>query len=290
MQAINQVTKKRPGRPKRVLAPTLKDGVVDIPFDESSQVELEYNRPELLKRSFTLLKAANCDLLKLTFNETSVNISSIDHYDKTTIDIDIDCINIDRYYNRQPITLYVYTKCLEKVLRVIDKSYISMKWIIKQLDTRLYISYTTQLGVNELYMLNTLPEPDDIVERPIVQQHEISFTVPSKHLKKIVSDASTFTSILTFELTDGNLSYSFVSDDSTTIATNRFQNPKSIDLRCEIDVYRSSIAIEYIKSIASTIICEAITIRSGTNQPFILHSVVDLGVLTVTTSTKSIGQ
>jgi hypothetical protein len=187
------------------------------------------------------------------------------------------------------MTIHVSTRQLERVLKVVDKSYTSMQWIVKHGDDKLYINYNTSMNVDEHFQLSTLDQQLPLTDMPAVRP-QVCFKLPSKLFKKLISDASNFASIITFELSDGHLTYNYCSDDASTVSTNHMRDSDSINLHCDLTdgIYRASIALEYIKPISNTILCDNVAIKSASNQPFVIHSVIDPGVITVITLTETI--
>jgi hypothetical protein len=282
-------SKRAPGRPKRIPTSAPRDGVVDTPFDTSNQIELNYGSPECMKKAFVLLRATNCETLTIEFKPTMVNLSSIDHYGKSRINIELNCTNIDRYYCGEITTIHVSSRCLEKIVKVVDKSYTSMQWVVKPDDDKLFINYNTSMNVEECFQLSTLDQQLPRTDMPVVRP-QVSFTLPSKYFKKLISDASSFASIITFELSGDHLTYNYCSDDASTISTNHIRDSDSINLHCDLTdgIYRASLALEYIKPISNTLLCDNVAIKSGTNQPFVIQSIIDPGVITVITLTETI--
>jgi len=290
--------RKKPGRPRKkpIRPPIPKNGIATTPKKSTNAMELIYDDPEAIKKIFALFKAMVVDVIKLSFEHSRVVMSTTDHYGKSTVHVIINSAQVNHYYCSMPFTIMINSKNMEKIIRILDKSYITVTLVskIKEKNTTLHIIYKNDMKIDEYRDLDLIDtgsvSPDMDIDD---SHHQIKFTLPSRFFKKMIGDISSFTDILTFEKCgkDGPMSYNYINIDKTLKSRHIVKDPAIIKLECTMepgDIFGTTIVLDYIKALSGSLLSDSITISADTNRPMIFQSVINTGDIVVKVMTATV--
>lgn len=278
-------TKKRPGRPRKtpIREKIPRSGIQKEPSKQTNAMELIYDDTESIKKIFAMFKALSADVLKITFDMHRVLISTTDHYNKSIIHAIINCKKMNRYYCRAPFIIMLNSKNVERIIRILDKTYITITLVskIEEMNKILHIIYKNDMKIDEYREIDLIDggviEPDVDIDDA---NYQIKFTLPSRFFKKLVVDISSFSDVLTFEKAgiDGPLQYSYTNVEKTLKSKHVVKDPTKIMLECNMkkgDIFGTSIILDYIKALSSSLLSSTITISADTNKDMIFQSYIN---------------
>lgn len=289
--------KKKPGRPRKkpLKPPSKKNGVGTSPTSDGNMMEMVYDNPLVLKKIFSFFKSMAVNEISITFDSRQIVFDTTDHLRKSYIRIVIDCEKITHYYCEEKTQIHLNPKSIEKIIQVLDKHYLSVVFILKKITSRssLTIIYKNELNIDEYREVSLIQAPDVThYESFDDSDYPIKFTLPGKYFKKIVSDVSLFTNTFTInKIGHSPLAFMYASDDKTIKSKHIVQSPESIDLVstvAEDGIFSSSVQIDYIKPLSSSILSEKISISAHTHSNIIFKADIDADVVRALVSTDTV--
>ena len=291
--------KNKPGRPRKTPAriPVPRNGIADKPNRDTNVMELIYDNPDAFKRIFGMYKSMAVASIRITFEERRIVFRCVDHYGKSNIQVVIDASKINHYYCEDVFTITLAQKNMERLVRILDKSYITISFVstIADQHTILNMVYKNDLKIDETYEID-LVDGNGVDEEPDINDtgYQVKFTFPGKFFKKMVNDIGAFTDVLTFDKTcTGPLTYSWLNRDKTLKATHVAKDPTTIKLESNMntgDIFGTTIVIDYIEKFAGSSLSDFITISADTDKDIIFQSVMDKGVVHVKVKTSTVNR
>jgi hypothetical protein len=298
--AEHQKTKRRVGRPK-LIKPTqsssIHRGIVGEPTVAEHALELIYDQPINLKKIFTLFKLMDTRDVRMEFSLCGVAISGAGHLKHNFINLSIDCANITQYYCRHNMVMVVDQKNLEKVIQKIDKSYSNVHFIAKQ-DSymkELYIVLNDDSqGIKEYHTISLLESSNnndmtDIASIPYAS-YPLSFVLPSKYFKKVISDISHFGKDFTVEHRAGvPLAFPYDSNSKTIDVNHVFTNADMFKINCSLDeneFISTTVRIEYIQSLATSLLSDKISVFVDKENMMVFKATIDNSTFTLLLAVK----
>lgn len=295
-----QRTKRPVGRPKMIKPPPQpiqRNGIITEPVISSHVLELEYDEPMNIKKIFNLFKLVDMRDIRMEFKLSGVRISGSGHLKQNFIELDVDSNKMTQYYNRHNLIMIIDQRNLEKIVQKIDKSYSSIYFIAKQ-DSYMkelhIILHDRKLDSKEYHTISLLESssnPDDNIVSSIgYEQYPLSFTLPSKYFKKIVSDIAKFSENFTIERRPGvPLSFPYDSNSKTIEVLHTFNNPEIFQVNSSLDennFLSSTVRIEYIQSLANALLSSYVNIYVDKENMTVFKTSLDEGAFTLVLAVK----
>lgn len=292
------VKKKKPGRPRKkpLKKPLRRNGISKNPLNPDNMVEMIYDMPFVFKRIFTLFKSMAVKEICMQFEKDIINIITTDHLKKSYIKVTVDCKKINHYYCSDPTRIYLNPKNIEKIIQVLDKNYVSIAFVLKTITSRsaLTVIFKNEIKIDECREIDLI-QSSNILSDVVFDDtnYPIKFTLPGKYFKKFINDISSFSDTLTIDKVGPTpLTFSYTSKDKTVKSKHIVQSPDSINLISTIaddDIFSSSVQIDYIKPLSSSLLSDQISISAHTHENMIFKISVDnetIGVLVNTNTIK----
>ncbi len=297
-----RVAGKRPvGRPKMIKPPpqpVKRNGIVSEPQFKSNVLELEYDEPMNIKKIFNLFKLVDMRDIRMEFKMSGVRISGTGHLKHNFIELNIDSNKMTQYYCKHNIITIIDQRNLEKIVQKIDKSYNAIYFVAKQ-DSYLkeiYIVLEDEKmgGSKESHTISLLEASsnahDNVIASLAYPTYPLSFTLPSKYFKKIVSDISKFSQDFTIERRPGvPLSFPYDSNSKTIEVMHTFAKPDIFHIQstlAETDFLSSTVRIEYIQSLANALLGNFIEVYVDYDNMSVFKTTLDDDAFTLTLCVK----
>ncbi len=292
---------KRPvGRPKMVKPspqPVQRNGIVAEPIVSAHVLELVYDEPMNIKKIFNLFKLVDMRDIRIEFKLSGVRISGSGHLKHNFIELTIDSNKMTQYYCKHNIIMIIDQRNLEKIVQKIDKSYNSIYFIAKQdsfMKELNIVLHDQKQGIKEYHTISLLESSnnsdDDIVSSVVYEDYPLSFTLPSKYFKKIISNISKFSQDFTIERRPGvSLSFPYDSNSKTIEVTHVFTNPDIFKVNTKLDMQdflSTTVRIEYIQSLANALLSDFVDIYVDKENMMIFKTNVDNGAFMLLLAVK----
>lgn len=283
---------RRPvGRPKsshNVKKTNKRLGIVHEPKYNDNVIELCYDVPINFKKIFNLFKLMIVREIKIEFCPHEVKISGIGHLQKNFINLTIDGNKLTQYFCKHNIVIVVDLKNIDKVIQKIDKSYDSIYIIAKSDSYRKNINIVLndeKQGTREYHTISLIEEIttdiDDIFNELNFHSYPLTFTLPSKYFKKIINDISKFNNEFTIERKKGIiLSFPYDTNSKNVDVNHIFLNEKIFKIKStlsEDDLLSTTVNIEYIHSLATSLISDAVEVFVDKEKMMVFRCVIDDG-------------
>jgi len=287
--------KKRVGRPK--LANTARKsnkrlGIASQPKFNDNIVEMSYDIPMNFKKIFNLFKLMIVREIKIEFNINNIKISGMGHLQKNFINLCIDGSKLSQYYCRHNVIIVVDLKNIDKVIQKIDKSYDSIYIIAKEDSYKKNINIVLndeKQGTKEFHTISLMTDVsndmDTIFNSLKYHDYPVTFTLPSKYFKKVINDIFKFSTEFTIERKPGILlSFPYDTNSKNVDVNHIFTNEKIFKIKStlEPDEYLSTtINIEYIRSLATSIISDNVEIFVDSKKMMVFKCMIDDSTFTL---------
>jgi len=297
MENNHETKKKKPGRPRKfpVKSSVKKTGISNVPLNAENCIEFVYDSPITLKKVFNLFKSMYITELCIEFKKETLEMTSIDHLKKSFIKVIIHCAHTSFYFCGEIVKIYVNPNNIEKIIQVLDKNYTSIAFVLKTVSSRsiLNIIYKNDVEIDEFREIDLIkPNSGFIIPSFSDDGYPIKFTLPCKYFKKLVSDISVFADILTIEkIGNSPLMFIHTSNDKSVKTRHIVQSENSISLTStltEEEIFSSSVHIEYIKPLSSSLLSDNIKISADNNKNIIFRSEIDKKTIEVLVNTAII--
>lgn len=293
--------RKGPGRPSiRSTPPPLESrGVVDSPKDPNNRLEFVYGNPLIFKALFTYFKNIKARDIHLKCHKGGLTFYTRDHSKTSRIVAEVSGAHVNWHYCEGEYWLGINRDSIEKIFSSIDKTFFkitiiqthddidSLLFIFKDADIDKECNYKISLSTypsdEELYEIDKLVTP-----QALLINFPIEFTLTAKQFKKSISDASNFSDMLTFEklgIHPLQLTYA----KSNLIYNEVYRSPEKIKLRSNIqenEIFRTTIKILNIKSLAASMVTDDIRILCREDADILFRSAIDEKAIVVSTITK----
>lgn len=288
---------KRPGRPKKVILkqPVPRQGIVREPSnlreangtDEAYIYEIIYENPLMFKKIFNACKAIEAVSVRLRFDANDLYVYACNENNTRVLGKVIGS-RINSYYCGNP-GLQTGLK-LDPVIGVLGTMSNENSRIQINTKQRLQHEKVKIVGSNDQakqrteYEVNvqTLPDYDWSIEEELSHEEEypITFEIGFKEFKKLVSDAKTCgAEVMHLEKeSEGFLRFSYVLADNNGRGDVYLYDNKHIKLRSKMDegdIFSSSVFLDHIKGLSSSLISDTVEISADPNRNMILTSYLD---------------
>jgi hypothetical protein len=231
----------------------------------------------------------------MEFKSNVIDIITTDHLKKSHIKVTIKCDKINHYYCKEPIKSYLNPKNMEKIIQVLDKNYMSIAFVLKTITNRsiLNIIFKNDIKIDEYREIDLIQASNNCNDISFsTDNYPIKFVLPGKYFKKIISDISSFSDTLTInKIGSTALTFSYTSKDKTIKSKHIVQSPESIKLISLVsddDIFSSSIQIDYIKPLSSSLISDYVTISADNHKNMIFRVDVDNKTIEILVNTSTV--
>lgn len=303
MKVANTQHQKRkgPGRPSiRSTPPPLESrGIVDSPKDPNNRLEFVYGNPLIFKALFTYFKNIKARDIHLKCHKGGITFYTRDHSKTSRIVAEVSGTHVNWHYCEGEYWLGINRDSIEKIFSSIDKTFFKITIIQTHddIDSLLFIFKDADIDkeCNYKISLSTYPADDELYEidklvtpQALLINFPIEFTLTAKQFKKSISDASNFSDMLTFEKL-GIYPLQLTYAKSNLIYNEVYRSPEKIKLRSNIqenEIFRTTIKILNIKSLAASMVTDDIRILCREDADILFRSAIDEKAIVVSTITK----
>jgi hypothetical protein len=292
--------RRKPGRPpnKPASSGVPFNGIVDSPLDANNILEFVTIYPTHFKSLFSYFKNIKSQDIRVCFRKTEITFLTKDHTRTSRIITIVNCRYVNWYYCAQDVSVWLDRENAEKLFLNIDKSYskftIEMHaddpggifFILRDPDRSKEAQYRVPVMVASETMdpmdADLANIEDQLGDEGDAAMFPLQFTMTSKEFKKTVSDASSYSTKITIEKQiDAALNLKY---DSDNIAYNElYLNDQTIRLICNVDYFECTIKIANVKSLASSIVTDNVTIMCGKDEFVLLRCDIDAKSMVVYT-------
>jgi hypothetical protein len=292
--------RRPPGRPRKkpLKEPMKRNGIAKNALNNEHCMEMIYDGPSILKKMFSFLQSMAVKKMCMIFRENCIHIITSDHMNKSHIKITINCEKINHYYCEKELTVNVHPANMEKIIKILDKNYISVAFTSKKTTSKsvLNIIFKNDMQIDEereVYLISSATDLPDVSYDDL--NYPIKFTLPGKYFKKIVSDISSFSDTLTIEKA-GGAPLTFIHK-----STNKYivKCPEKINLVSTIsddDIFSSSVFVGYIKPLSGSHLSDYIKISADSRKNMIFNIKMDASniqvkdyAITIQVNTSTVG-
>jgi hypothetical protein len=298
---VIQEKKKGPGRPSiRPSPPTLeRRGIVDSPKNPHNRLEFVYGDPLVFKSLFTYFKNIKARDIHLRCHKNGITFYTRDHSKTSRIVAEVSGDHVNWHYCEGEYWLGINRDSIEKIFSSIDKTFFKITIIQTHddIDSLLFVFKDADIDkeCNYKISLSTYPSDEELYEidklitpQALLNNFPIEFTLTAKQFKKSISDASNFSDMITFEklgIHPLQLTYA----KSNLIYNEVYRSPEKIKLRSSIqetDIFRTTIKLLNIKSLAASMVTDDIRILCREDADILFRSAIDEKAIVVSTITK----
>lgn len=277
------------GRPRstvNVRKNTKRAGIISQPKFSDNIVEMSYDIPINFKKIFNLFKLMIVREIKIEFNVNNIKISGMGHLQKNFINLSIDGNKLSQYYCRNNVTIIVDLKNIDKVIQKIDKSYDSIFIISKEDSYKKNINIVLndeKQGTKEFHTISLVTDVSNDIDTVFNQlkytSYPLTFTLPSKYFKKVINDIVKFGPDFTIERKPGvMLSFPYDTNSKNVDVNHMFTNEKIFKIKSTMEpneYLSTTINIEYIRSLATSIISDSVEIFVDSEKMMVFKCMID---------------
>ena len=300
-QSDQQKVKRRVGRPKLIKPPprtAIRKGIVAEPTVSDHALEMIYDEPINIKKIFTMFKLMDTRDVRMEFSLSEVRIFGAGHLKYNFIDLSINSAKLGQYYCRHHMIMVIDQKNLEKIIQKIDKSYSSILFIAKQNSymKELYIVLNDEAqGIKEYHTISLLESSSSANDNKITgslpyTNYPLSFVLPSRYFKKVISDIGRFSKDFTVESRQGTqLSFPYDSNSKTIEVNHVFTNPELFKINSKLadnQLLSTTVRIEYIQSLATALLSDTIQIFVDNEEMMVFRATIDNDTFTLLLAVK----
>jgi hypothetical protein len=295
--------RRGPGRPSsKPPVPVLKvSGIVQEPIDAGNAIEFVFSDPLVFKTLFIYFKNLKSRDIHIRFRATDITFFTRDHTKMSKVISHIDCRNVNWYYCRKEQWIGLNREHAEKMFTNIDKTFFKITMVYREDDPDYlcFIFKDSELSKECHYKIDiAIIEHDDELfnaENDIpsaenaFQLYPVQFTLNSKQFKKTISDASSYSEIINIEKTPGyplQITYNKVNITYREV----YMDPDKIKLVSNISTgqnFKCKIRLSNIKSLASSMVTDNVSIMASDKHDVLLRSVIDEKILIIYTFVTS---
>lgn len=269
--------KKRPGRPKGEpkLPTTNINGVVDTPSDSENIIELIYCVPILFKKILLLMKQYEVGEINFIFSKESITMLAVDRVGKSIINILINGNNLNHYYCKSQISVFITRSNLETSIGQLNKNHDKLTFILREnYRSIMYIIVHDEEYNNEnIYEISVCQSKSNEIIEEIPRNFAITFTMSMQHFKAVINNARRTGDIMAIQKTqDKTLQLTTLNTQKVTW-TNIYNDSNKLLLvnnLAENEILSVSVEIEYIRPIANSNIGNYVNISCGHSDKLLI--------------------
>lgn len=299
--ASEEGKKRRPGRPptKPPAPPIEQNGIINTPSNENNRLEFVYSEPNVFKSLFTYFKNIRAREIHMRCTKKGITFFTRDHSKTSRIVADINGAYVNRYYCEEEFITGINREQVEKIFASIDKTFFKIVILQSKDDTGSLTIMFKDIDADKecIYKISLASyQPDeDLYDAEISLNPEnfdhlypVSFTLTAKLFKKTVNDTSGYSETITFEKI-GNHPLQIVYNKSSITYVEVYISQDRIKLKSSIhdnEIFRSTIKLSNIKSLASSMVTDDVRIMCSENSDMLFRSDMDSKALVVSTLTR----
>ncbi len=276
--------KKKPGRPRKhpVKTPLMRNGISNAPKNTGNRVEFIYDTPVAFKKIFALFKSMAVQDMCIKFTPREMHITTSDHLRKSNIKVVVNCTKVNHYYCKETTECYLNPPNIEKIIRAVDKNHLTITFVLREIMHKksLDIILKNEINIDEHKEINLIKPRHMHDAKFDTSGYPISFTFPSKDFKKIVNDASAFSNIFTISKVGlSSLMFTYISKDKMVKSRHIVRKPDAIKLNSTVkegDIFSSSVQIDYIKPLSSSLLADDVSVYADNYKNMIFSMDVDV--------------
>lgn len=300
---MEEVVKKRPGRPKSKPAKTECNGIATQPKNVEDTVEMSYINPSIFKKLFKIIKEYEITEIKMAFNKTEIIFFMMTNVVK--MQLTIYAQNLLHYYCKAPICIVVSSESVGKIFSSLDKKNHNVILLVRedQQTTTLHIEIRDfQYDCSEQCPINIIAKENydefskNLNEIMPENQPQLSFVLDSKHFKKKIIDIQHTTNQFTIQKVDSaptgqpeqakveSIQFSF--NDSKLAPYNIiYKSDEKIQLTSNIkpgSLFIVHVLVGHVKPFSQSAIGEKVEISATMGDSLKMVSMLDKGATTYT--------
>lgn len=275
--------KKKPGRPKKQQATTqhVVFGIVTTPEETDNVVELHYCNPMLFKKILTLLKSFSASYVELVFDTDTMKINAIDHLEKSSVFITVDCKYVNRYYCKEKVIVNIKLSDLEKATHTLNNNHNKIMFTLKDsFRTVIYCGFTeSTYDVEETYEITVINNQEKNYTVTYDDAgYPLKFKLGSKHFKdKIAAIGSMSENFSIQKIGTDNLEFLFTKPNGISMRSV-YKDSAAIRLTStlvENDILNVNVIINYIYPFSNANIGREVFIAVDKIKPLSMLTYVD---------------
>jgi hypothetical protein len=213
-----------------------------------------------------------------------VKINARDHFNKSTIKIEIYGALLVRYFCKEMFSRCIKRESLETHLKSLDKNHTQITFLFTEQTSR----STMHLSIKEseinscfVHKIDLIKEAANVVIPQCCEnEYPIQFEIPSKPFKQMIANIhEAKITVLKLEKEGGSeplkFSYDAVKKSETAMI---LADPDKIKLKCTLDpsdIFSISIGVKDIKPFSDSSISDTIHIYADQNKPICLMAELD---------------
>ena len=296
MEEFSDEEKKKPGRPRKKQVRNImpKLGIVKEPSNNKhvdtrlhNVYEIIYDNPLMFKRIFSLFKSMSVDNIRLKLEPEYVKMHALDHSQNNDIYIKIIGSRLNRYYLNKPLEFGLASNDIQKILQTLSKDHANIWWFSQEINSASKMKIrldNDDMEENSVYTVDIQTIDGfnwESLENQIEDEkhYPIKFNLPFKYFKKKIADFDILGEIMKIEkYSDGQLMLSYTFKNKKGEHSTRFNNNSKIKLDSKLEygnIFSTSVYLEHIKPIASSLVSESISISADLEKKLIFTALLD---------------
>lgn len=275
------ITAKKPGRPKKKAdVPIVRHGIV-AKAEAGRRVSFEYNNPAMFRKIVHLHKTYAARELELNFTPHALEMSAVDHLEKSTIYTTIDGKAMISYYCGATTRIRVDRSKLDPIFSVVGRNHKGIIVFLKEEDyrSRLYIDLIHAMYGNvSSYEIDLTYKDNEPAVVDNDADYPLKFTLTKDHFKNTIT-------------TIGNLSDSIIlqknKEEPLRITCDKeqgislsgaYSDTSKMDFVCTLaadDMLAVSVSIAYIKPLPKSNVGEEVRVAVDKERKISLTTTLD---------------
>lgn len=284
--------KRKPGRPSKAKTKehVSRAGLQTEPSDRRVFVEMQYDQPSQFNKLCKYWKSLSSNVIKFDFREDGLMLFARNF--KETSDVGVFCHahRMNRYYVKQPYSVYINYNNLENILNKVDKSYDMIGFTLTHnkdvVGKKLHLYLQNDANIPEYFEIDVMDDEKlgDMIFNIPKDDYPLQFELPGKYFKKLISDAKNFNKQWTIsKIEPGDLKFE-VKSQNGEVKGSIIPKNDSIKLRftpVPNDIFMVSVYVDYIKPTSSSMLSDTIIIRAAKDRDLWLSCEMDDGAIQI---------
>jgi len=293
--------RRGPGRPpsKPPAPPLEKKGIVDSPKDSNNRLEFVFGNPSIFKSLFTYFKNIKARDIHLRCSPDGLTFFARDHSKTSRIVAFVAGEHVNWHYCEAEFWLGINRDNVEKMFASIDKTFFKITIIQTQDDpnslTFIFKDAEIDKECNYKVTLSTYSRDEELYEaeqsltpEALIASFPVEFTLTAKQFKKSISDATNYSSTITFEKL-GTHPLQLTYAKANMMYNEVYRTPEKVKLRSDVaegTTFRATVKVANVKSLASSMVTDDVRIMCREDDDILFRSAIDAKALVVSTLTR----
>ena len=292
--------RRGPGRPPhKPQVPALpKNGIVETPMDDDNIIEFVSVEPMIFKSLFVYFKNLKSRDIHIKFRKSDITFLTRDHMMTSRVIATINCKDVNWYFCKQDVCVALNRENTEKLFMNIDKTFHKLNIEFRNYDQDYlwFIFRDHSLSKECQYKIPLTPiaaDPDlfelenEVTKGEIDSKFPLQFTLSSKQFKKTISDASSYSDFIIIEKNSIDPRLLIKYDQHNMGYRECYHDGHAIKLLANVRDFECMIKLSNIRSLASSMVTDNISIMCRDNNDVLLKSDIDEKLMVVYTYLKS---